>query len=194
MDKVSYANKGLYLSVSAKMINDQIDNNFDDSAEHVMENSTQCDLDELAYWDENVTIGVDIGNDDDKELISLGVRNICLMEPKGVPVLPPPHYVVHFNSWMIDVEGRIDDFLIFDADNVCHPNPMFGHEWQVYRRTDYAVEDPANDYIKIGDNTPMEFKFTTGTFIIVPPGPRGIGDKSINFEESSSQFGKILRK
>jgi hypothetical protein len=171
------------------------------TVEHVMENGTHYDPDELAYWDDNVTIGVNMEpdylfaeNDDEKELISLGVRNICLMGPKGVPALPPPHYVVHFNSWLIDVEGRIDDFLIFDADNVCHPNPMFGHEWQVYRRTDYAVEDPANDYIKIGDNTPMEFKFTTGTFIIVPPGPRGIGDKSINFEESSSQFGKILRK
>jgi hypothetical protein len=33
VDKANYANKGLYLSMSAKMINDQIDNNFDDSAE-----------------------------------------------------------------------------------------------------------------------------------------------------------------
>ena len=35
---------------SAKMINEQIDNNFDDP-------------DELAYWDENVTIGVDMEPD-----------------------------------------------------------------------------------------------------------------------------------
>jgi len=93
---------------------------------------------------------------------------------------------------MIDVEGRIDDFLIFDADNVCHPNPMFGHEWQVYRRKEYTVIDPSTN-LPIEDNIPIYFKFTTGTFIIVPPGPKGIGDKFIDFEESSSQFGKILR-
>ena len=86
------------------------------------------------------------------------------------------------------------NFLIFDADNVCHPNPMFGHEWQVYRRMDDAILDSSDNYRRLGDNYPIEFKFTTGTFIVVPPGPRGIGDISINFEESSSQFGKILRK
>jgi hypothetical protein len=225
VDEVLYQVNKTYLG-AAEMINEQIDNNFDDpdgvrdankkgagllksilrfpvgvtmTAEHVMENGTYYDPDELAYWDENVTIGVNMEpdylfaeNDDDKELISLGVRNICLMGPKGVPVLPPPHYVVHFNSWMIDVEGRIDDFLIFDADNVCHPNPMFGHEWQVYRRKEYTVIDPSTN-LPIGDNIPIYFKFTTGTFIIVPPGPKGIGDKFIDFEESSSQFGKILR-
>jgi hypothetical protein len=170
------------------------------TAEHVMENGTHYDPDELAYWDENVTIGVNMEpdylfaeNDDDKELISLGVRNICLMGPKGVPVLPPPHYVVHFNSWMIDVEERIDDFLIFDADNVCHPNPMFGHEWQVYRRMREFVYDTSNNMSQIGSNKPLEFKFTTGTFIIVPPGPRGVGD-GLKLNEVSSQYGNILGK
>ncbi|TKY91735.1 MAG: hypothetical protein C5S46_04295, partial [Candidatus Methanomarinus sp.] len=63
-----------------------------------------------------------------------------------------------------------------------------------YRRKNEAIEDLTDNFEIIGRNYPIEFKFTTGTFIIVPPGPRGIGDKSINFEESSSQFGKILRK
>ena len=238
VDKASYVNNdGVYLSASAKvisqvrewyvdevlyqvnktylgaaeMINEQIDNNFDDpdgvrdankkgagllksilrfpigvtmTAEHVMENGTHYDPDELAYWDENVTIGVNMEpdylfaeNEEDKELISLGVRNICLMGPKGVPVLPPPHYVVHFNTWLIDVEGRIDDFLIFDADNVCHPNPMFGHEWQVYQRGKKVITDPATGE-DIGFNTPITFSFSTGTFIAVPGGKiEGVGDK-----------------
>ena len=71
---------------------------------------------------------------------------------------------------------------------------MFGHEWQVYRRKNQIIRDPADNDIKIGRNYPIEFSFTTGTIIVVPPGPRGIGDKSINFEELSSQFGKIIRK
>jgi len=169
-------------------------------AEHVMANGTHYDPGELAYWDENVTLGIDMEPDylfaednDGKQLINLGVRNICLMGPKGVPVLPPPHYVVHFNSWMIDVEGRIDEFLVFDGDNECHPNPMFGHEAQVYRRKDEAIEDLTDNFEIIGRNYPIEFKFTTGTFIIVPPGPRGIGD-GLNLTESSSEFGNILRK
>jgi hypothetical protein len=226
VDEVVYQVNKTYLG-AAEMINEQIDNNFNDpdgvrdankkgagllksilrfpvgvtmTAENVTENGTHYDPDELAYWDENVTIGVNMEpdylfaeNDDDKELISLGVRNICLMGPKGVPVLPPPHYVVHFNSWMIDVEGRIDDFLIFDADNVCHPNPMFGHEWQVYRRMREFVYDTSNNMSQIGSNKPLEFKFTTGTFIMVPPGPRGVGD-GLKLNEVSSQYGNILWK
>ena len=128
-----------------------------------------------------MTLGVDMEpdyllaeNGDDKELINLGVRNICLMGPKGVPVLPPPNYVVHFNSWMINLEGRIDDFTLFDVDNECHPHPIFGHEAQVYRRTDYAILDSNDNYRRIGDNFPIEFSFTTGTFIIVPPSVKSI--------------------
>ena len=171
-------------------------------AEHVRNDGSHFGKDELAYWEENVTLLVDMvpdyllaeNDDDNKELINLGVRNICLMGPKGVPVLPPPNYVVQFNSWMINVEGRIDEFTLFDVDNECHPHPIFGHEAQVYRRTKFNVEDPSNNFIKIGFNTPIEFKFTTGTFIAVPPSPKGIGDRSGGIDESSPEFGNILGK
>ena len=43
-------------------------------------------------------------------------------------------------------------------------------------------------------NLPIEFKFTTGTFIIVPPGPKGIGDRLEGRKESSSEYGTILGK
>jgi len=170
-------------------------------AEHVMDDGTKYDVDDLAYWEENVTLGVDMepdylfaeDNDGGKELINLGVRNICLLGPKGVPVLPPPNYVVHFNSWIINVEGRIDEFTLLDADNECHPNPMFGHEAQVYRREEDTVYDPY-DFNKTGENIPIEFSFTTGTFIVVPPGVKGIGDILGGTTESSSEYGNILWK
>jgi len=170
-------------------------------AEHVMDDGTKYDVDELAYWDENVTLMVDImepdylfeDSDDGKQLINLGVQNVCFFGPTGVPVLPPPNYVVQFNSWMINVEGRIDEFTLFDVDNECHPHPIFGHEAQVYRREDDIVYDPC-DFSKTGENLPIEFSFTTGTFIIVPPGVKGIGDILGGTTESSSEYGNILRK
>jgi len=227
VDEVLYQVNEQYGGASNN-INDEIDSNFGDSAdgvreannagasllksvmcfpigftmkaEHVRPDGSHFGKDELAYWEENVTLLVDMKpdyllaeSDDDKELINLGLRNICLMGPKGVPVLPPPNYVVHFNSWMINVEGRIDEFTLFDVDNECHPHPIFGHEAQAYRRMEDVIEDPTDNFEIIGKNNPIEFKFITGTFIIVPPGPRGIGD-GLNLTETSSGYGDILRK
>jgi hypothetical protein len=73
-------------------------------------------------------------------------------------------------------------FEVQDMDNECHPDPIFGHEVQVYVREEKIVRDALNKYRKIGDNLPIKFNFTTGTFIVVPPGKvNGVGDKnSIN--------------
>jgi len=227
VDEVLYQVNEQYGGASNK-INDEINSSFDESAddvreannngasllksamcfpigltmraEHVMDDGTKYDVDELAYWEENVTLSVDMepdylfeDSDDGKQLINLGVQNVCFFGSTGVPVLPPPNYVVQFNSWMINVEGRIDGFTLMDADNEVHPNPMFGHEAQVYKRVDDAIEDPANDYIKIGYNTPIEFSFSTGTFIAVPPTGRPIGDRLGGLTETSSEYGNILR-
>ncbi|MEA3295111.1 MAG: hypothetical protein U9P81_09090, partial [Euryarchaeota archaeon] len=79
--------------------------------------------------------------------------------------------------WTIRVKGRFHELMIIDADNECHPNPMFGHEAQVYsRKTVRDIYDPATDSF-IGDNMPMTFEFTTGTLIFVPAGIKGVGDK-----------------
>ena len=168
-------------------------------AEHVMDDGTKYDVDDLAYWDENVTLMVDMepdylfeDSDDSKQLINLGVQNVCFFGSTGVPVLPPPNYVVQFNSWMINVEGRIDVFTLVDADNEVHPNPMFGHEAQVYMRRDSRIYDPIDGSI-IGENLPIEFSFSTGTFIAVPPAGKPIGDKYIDITETSPNFGEILR-
>ena len=166
-------------------------------AEHVRDDGSRYGVDDIAYWDESVTLGVDMepdylfeDSDDGKKLINLGVQNICLGGATGVPMLPPPNYVVQFNSWLINVEGRIDGFTLIDADNEVHPNPMFGHEAQVYKRKREPVYDPIN-LLPIGDNLPIEFGFTTGTFIIVPPN-KFIGDKEGGNIEESEKFGEII--
>jgi hypothetical protein len=233
VDEVLYQINEQY-NGAAEMIDDQIDANFSDSADdvrnankngaellkdaicfpigltmraqHVRPDGTHFDKDELAYWEENVTLGVDMEpdylcaeNEGDKELINLGVRNVCLFGPTGIPVLPPPNYVVQFNSWVINVEGRIDSFTLIDADNEVHPNPIFGHEAQVYKRNEHIVYDP-NNLEKVGKNMPIEFRFSTGTFIAVPPAGKPIGDREgydlesmLLFSETSSKYGKILR-
>ncbi|MCG7848307.1 MAG: hypothetical protein MIO93_03900, partial [ANME-2 cluster archaeon] len=120
------------------------------------------------------------------------VQNVCFFGPTGIPVLPPPNYVVQFNSWMINVEGRIDGFTLQDVDNEVHPNPMFGHEAQIFKRTNDVVEDSSSNYEIIGRNIPIGFSFTTGTFIAVPPAGKPIGDQLGGYTETSSEYGSIL--
>jgi len=126
-----------------------------------------------------------------KKLINLGVQNVCVFGQTGIPVLLPPNYVVQFNSWMVNVEGRIDEFVLQDADNEVHPNPVFGHEAQIYKRNRQPVYDPIN-LMPIGDNIPIEFTFATGTFIAVPPTGKPIGDWFGGYEETSVEYGNIL--
>jgi len=210
------------------MINDKIDEEFGDSADsvreankdgadllkeainfpigltmmaqHVQDDGTRYGVDELEYWDEEVTLGVDMvpdylyeESDDGKKLINLGVQNVCVFGKTGIPVLLPPNYLVQFNSWMVNVEGRIDEFVLLDADNEVHPNPVFGHEAQIYKRQEYTIIDPT-DFTIIGDNLPIEFRFSTGTFIAVPATGKPIGDIIGGYEETSHDFGNILRK
>jgi hypothetical protein len=69
-------------------------------------------------------------------------------------------------------------FEVQDMDNECHPDPLFGHEVQVCVREADTVEDTLTQ-LSIGDNLPIKFSFTTGTFIVVPPGKiQGVGDKN----------------
>lgn len=227
VDQVLYEVNENYMD-AAEQIDDQIDTDFSESAddvreannkgaellkgalsfpigltmraEHVRPDGSEYAEDDIAYWDEEVTLGVDMepdylfmDSDGGKKLINLGVQNVCIFGPTGIPVLPPPNYVVQFNSWMINVEGRINGFTLLDVDNKVHPNPMFGHEAQVYTREEYTIID-FNGIEIIGENKPIEFQFSTGTFIAVPPSGKPIGDRLGGYTETSPDYGKILRK
>ncbi|NJD51920.1 MAG: hypothetical protein FIB07_03540 [Candidatus Methanoperedens sp.] len=86
------------------------------------------------------------------------------------------------------MEGEFVKFEVQDIDNEVHPDPIFGHEAQVYVREEKLTKDiVTNSYI--GSNKPIQFNFTTGTFIIVPPGKlAGIGDKEGDIIEESPGF------
>jgi len=192
-------------------------------AEHVMDDGTKYGMDELPYWDENVTLGVDMvpdylqfdkfydpeqdiwidavemgkgyiadptKNPSSETFIPLSLQNVNVfadvalntipLKNGGQQVLPPSPstvWVVTTNMWKIRVKGVFHQFQLYDFDNECHPHPIFGHEAQMYSRKPLRdIRDPATGSV-VGDNKPIEFEFTTGTFIFVPPGPKGVGDR-----------------
>ena len=155
-------------------------------AEHVGDDGTKFNVDDIAYWEENVTLGVDMEPDylDPIEpypgelFYTLKLRNINLLGSTGAYILPSMNpWVCTVNSWMIEVEGEIVEFTVLDVDNEVHPNPMFGHEAQIYKRRIDPIRDPTTNRL-IGDNSPITFSFITGTFLAVPSGKiTGVGDK-----------------
>jgi hypothetical protein len=84
-----------------------------------------------------------------------------------LPTLEP--WIATVKMWSIDVEGEFVKFEVQIGDNEVHPDPIFGHEVQVYVREERIIKDQLNNFIPIGDNLPIKFNFTTGTFLIVPP-------------------------
>ncbi|HUW67102.1 MAG TPA: hypothetical protein VMW20_03545, partial [Candidatus Nanoarchaeia archaeon] len=215
---------------AAGMINDKIDEEFGDSADdvreankdgadllkeaisfpigltmtaqHVQDDGTKYGVDELGYWDEKVTLGVDMVPDylekdfiyrtnSGESLYLLKLKNNNLLGPTGVYLLPSMNpWICTSNLWYIEVEGEIPEFTVQDVDNEVHPNPIYGHEAQIYKRIRLPVEDPIN-WNRIGSNNRISFHFITGTFIVVPPGKiTGVGDKPTTdnpepiFEES----------
>jgi hypothetical protein len=152
---------------------------------------------ELQAWNESVTLLVDqVPNYLDPEmpygeekLFTLKLRNNNLLGGTGVHILPSLEpWIATFNMWSIDVEGEYVKFEVQDMDNECHPDPIFGHEVQVYVREDARINDPVTK-LKIGENSPIKFNFTTGTFIVVPPGKlEGVGDKDWMMIEETTGF------
>jgi len=124
----------------------------------------------------------------DVELRTLGIRSFNIFGPTGLPVLPSMNpWLVQTNAWKIEVQGKINKFEVFDDDDETHQNQIFGHEAQVYIRQRLPIEYSVTN-LPIGDNLPIKFSFTTGTFIAVPPG-KYIGDdlahvlEETNFDE-----------
>jgi hypothetical protein len=157
---------------------------------HVDEKGDIYPPDELAAWNESVTLLVDqepnyldafSPDPSNPRLYTLKVRNINLLGGTGLHVLPTMEpWIATVNMWSIEVEGEFVKFEVQDIDNEVHPDPIFGHEVQVYVREASTIEDAITNR-PIGDNLPIKFNFTTGTFIIVPPGKiSGVGDKNSN--------------
>jgi hypothetical protein len=117
-----------------------------------------------------------------KESVKAALKSI----PMGLPLLPPYGYWATLNVWYIEIDGNIPVFTLYDADMEPVPDPFFGHQATSYtRRIDIGIDD---GYGIIGNNEPIKFHVNTSTFVIVPPGKSGVGDRIGGWDEKSEGF------
>ena len=119
-------------------------------------------------------------------LESEAVREALKRIPSGLPLLPPWGWWATMNVWYIDVQGEIPYLTVYDADNVPVPDAILGHKAIAYTRRWQEVRGPRGEVL--GYDEPIDFEQKTCTFIIVPPGEQGIGDKIGGWDEKSEGF------
>lgn len=106
--------------------------------------------------------------------------------PSGLPLLPPYGWWATMNVWYIEVQGVIPVFTVYDADVEPLPDPVFGSAAISYTRRHQVITD--SDGGIIGCNEPLKFTAKTSTFILVPTGMQGVGDKAGGWDEKSQGF------
>jgi hypothetical protein len=105
--------------------------------------------------------------------------------PMGLPLLPPYGWWATMNVWYIEIYGEIPYLAVYDTDNEPVPDALLGQRATVYVRRPMLIQD--EDGIA-GRNEPVRLHQQTCTFIIVPPGAQGIGDKLGGWDEKSPGF------
>lgn len=125
-----------------------------------------------------------------KNVASEGIKKVVKLNrliPAGLPILPPFGWWCTLNVWYIEVSGYIPYFKVIDVSSETMPNAIKGDEAMEYVRKFIPNEDRAIkiDGFTIGHHEPISFGFKTGTFIIVPPGKTGVGDRIGGYDENN---------
>jgi hypothetical protein len=154
---------------------------------------TRHDREGIPMWNETVRLAVDQYPNyldpfektrwGDEELWTLKLRNRCMLDPTGLPILPPTPvtpWLLTMNLWVIDVQGEYAQFRIIDTSDETIFNPLLGHEPQVYVR-EIKVITVSNK--TLGENTRLSFGFTTVAFGLVPPWGMMVGDIQDNWSD-----------
>jgi len=118
----------------------------------------------------------------DEEIWTLKLRNRCTLGPTGFPILPltpVTPWIVTLNIWVIDVEGEYAEFKVIDSTDETLFNPLLGHEPQIYVRKKDMIRAP--DGTLLGENTRLDFSFTTVAFGVVSSWGMMVGDIQPNF-------------
>jgi len=91
--------------------------------------------------------------------------------PAGLPILPVPGYwFATANVWYVSVSGQYERFAV-------RTNRSDGTAPTTYLRdggVSWATHD--GDRIKLGEAAPISVETETAVVVVVPPGPRGVGD------------------
>jgi len=118
-----------------------------------------------------------IGGQDN--IVHLGDR--VLLKVNLLSARPPEDTVTTHPSVVSAVIELVQDAggipIVGDGAGMVHPGATAeALEVSGTRKYDVDIRDPATGSV-VGRNTPIDFEFTTGTFIFVPPGLKGVGDK-----------------
>ncbi len=116
---------------------------------------------------------------------SLGLRNLCILGPTGLPILPPTPvtpWIITLNIWLIDVKGEYAEFKVIDSSDETMFHPILGHEPQIYMRK-YDLIYNKNETVFFGYNSRVNFSFSTVAFSVVPAWGLMVGDLEKNIDE-----------
>jgi len=107
----------------------------------------------------------------------LGIQNICLLGPTGMPILPltpVTPWVVTLNLWLISVKGSYASFQITDCMDETVFHPLLGHQpISVLRRHELIYD---TDGVLLGKNTRIDFQLDTLATSLVPAYGLMVGD------------------
>ncbi|GGL32533.1 hypothetical protein GCM10009037_15210 [Halarchaeum grantii] len=103
-------------------------------------------------------------------------RSALRLLPAGIPLLPlPGQWYVTVNAWDVAAHGGYERFEVAAALG----RPGVGDGSLRYVREDAPVAvDVDGDGVPetLGRNARLDFAYRTGVVVVVPPGPRGVGD------------------
>lgn len=104
--------------------------------------------------------------------------------PAGLPVAPIPGYwYATANVWVVSVRGGYERFTATARSQTPGPDSL------TYVRQNATVGfdvDGDGRRERVGRNTPIRFSVSTAVVVVVPPGPRGVGDTDGDADEQSA--------
>ena len=121
-----------------------------------------------------------------EQLWTLKLRNRCIFGPTGLPLLPPTPvtcWSLTMNLWTIDVEGEFLRFEVLDANNEAAYNPLIGHSPQPFVREACVI---TNGSTILGENTRLDFAYSTVCLAVVPPFGMMCGDLQPNWADDAT--------
>ena len=109
--------------------------------------------------------------------------------PAGLPLAPVPGFwYATTNAWSVSVEGSWAAFTV-RADG---GSPVGSGDWTAYTREDEPVAfdvDGDGDAERVGRNERLSFEVEATVGVVVPAGPRGVGDTNGDADEQSAGWG-----
>jgi hypothetical protein len=118
-------------------------------------------------------------------------RSLSAM-PAGLPIAPVPGYwVVTANVWIVNVKGSYERFAV----ETPRRTPTAGDASLEHVRdgTNVTLDvDGDGGAELLGRSDRVEFEFQTAVVVVVPPNPRGVGDKDGNMVERSEGWKRVV--